>query len=69
MYQSVLCSDLGGKFRPSSGYTRIRVGPQPPAKATGDDDNDDDDGDDDEDDEDGHDDDRTKDGHDDCGER
>ena len=53
MYQSVLCFDLGAKFRPSSDYTRIRVGSQPPVKATTDDDNDDDDDGDDDDDEDG----------------
>ena len=56
------CADLGSKFTPSSEYTRIRVGPHPPVKATTDDNNDDDD------DEDG-DDDRTRDGHDDRGER
>ena len=29
-----LCFDLGAKFRPSSNYTRIRAGPQPPVKTT-----------------------------------
>ena len=70
MYQSVLCVDPGAKFRPSSDYTRTRVGPQPPVKATTDDDNDDyDDGDDDDDQDGDDDDDGTRDGHDDRGER
>ena len=62
MYRSVLCFDLGAKFRPSSDFTRIREGSQPLVEATTDDDNeDDDDGDDEDDDEDGDDDDRTRD--------
>ena len=73
MYQSVLCYDLRAKFRSSSDYIWIRVGPQPPVKATTDDDNDDnddyDDGDDDDDEDGDDDDDGTRDGHDDRGER